>query len=355
MLPHSVHEKAIRLCFSTAVCLLTVFPFLSPRCVAQEGAGSAHACPKLIEFSGEQADPSDLKIPDISGRVLIYYWSELEPKEGKFDFVNMDKEIAVWTGANKSVVLRFSVAGWTHWKAPWSVRGTPEWAYHKYHIGSVTEVDGAILPVYWNPGFLTGLDRFLHAVSAHIQASEYRDKVAFIELAVGDGGETKPDTEQNKTPEQRAARLALWQQVGYTNAIWYQTIAKTIDIYKRAFPSIPLALMPDGTFLGGDCTLPNHQECREQAVIALANQAGILLQDNGFDRTHLYPAEWHNGRPLICEQRQSATKMDYPLKDDLDQSVKAGCDWFLAFRQDLKRSDFQQQVTEFYKHCAITR
>lgn len=353
MLFRLVCKKEAGLGLAVLSCSLLSFLFSATACPAQTGISETHACPKLIEFSGEQADPSDLNIPAVSGRVLIYYWSELEPSERKFDFANMDKEISVWTNAGKSVVLRFSVAGWTHWKKPWSVRGTPEWAYRKYRIGSVTEVDGAILPVYWNSGFLTGLDLFLHAVSAHIQASAYRDKVAFIELAVGDGGETKPDTEQNKTPEQRAARLALWKQVGYTNAIWYQAIARTIDIYKRAFPSIPLALMPDGSFLGGDCDLPNHQDCREKAVIALANQAGILLQDNGFDRTHLYPEEWHNGRPLACEQRQSATQMGYPIRDDLDQSVKAGCAWFLAFRQDLKRADFQQQIADFYQHCSI--
>lgn len=316
------------------------------------GANATHDCPKLIEFSGEQADSSDLKIPAVSGRVLIYYWSELEPEEGKFDFANMDKEISLWTNAGKLVVLRFSVSGQTHWKKPWSIQGTPAWAYRKYHIGSVTEVDGAILPVYWNQGFLTDLDLFLHGLSAHIQASPYRDKVTFIELAVGDGGETKPDTEQNKTPEERAARLELWQKVGYTNALWYQAIAKTIEIYKKEFPSIPLALMPDGTFLGGDCDLPNNQECREKTIVALANQNGLVLQDNGFDRAKIYSAEWHN-KPLVCEQFQSATKAGYPLQDDLAQSIKAACAWMLVFRQDLKRPDFQQQVTDFYSHCSI--
>src|SRR5579884_902963 len=49
--------------------------------------------------------------------------------------------------------------------------------------------------------------------------------------------------------------------------------------------------------------------------------------------------------------RQSATQMNYPLRDDLEQSVKAGCASLLVFRQDLERTDFQQQVMDFYKHC----
>jgi hypothetical protein len=308
-------------------------------------------CPRLIEFSGEQSDLSDAKTPHVSGRVLIYYWSELEPKENRFNFSTMDREISTWAGAGKSVVLRFSTAGWRKWKQPWSQQGTPAWAMKKYHIGSVTEVDGAVLPVYWSPGFSAGLSRFLRVVAAHVQQSPWRKNVAFIEIAVGDGGETKPDTEQNKTPEQRAARLALWQRVGYTNALWYQTIARIIAIYKDAFPQTPLAIMLDSSFLGGDCTLPNS-ECREKTILELGSREGLILQDNGFDRNHLYPHEWHNGRPLVCEQLISATEQGYPLEDDLEQSIKAGCDWLLVFREDLQRRDFQQQVSSFYNRCS---
>lgn len=318
--------------------------------MAQKLPVPSHSCPRLIEFSGVQADPADAKLPDVSGRVLIYYWSQLEPKDGKFNFREMDREVTTWTGAGKDVVLRLSTAGWTKWEEPWSQSGTPKWAYKKYHIGSVTEIDGAILPVYWSPGYLQGLSGFLQGVAAHIQASPWRDKVAYIEIAVGDGGETKPDTEQNKTPEQRAARLALWRKVGYTNAIWYEAISRIIAIYREAFPSTRFALMPDSSFLGGDCG-PPVPECREKAILGLANENGLILQDNGFDRKHLYPAEWHNGRPLACEQLRSATRQGYALQDDLEQSVKAGCSWMLVFRQDLRRPDFQQQVRDFYGNC----
>ncbi|HEX9202153.1 MAG TPA: beta-galactosidase [Acidobacteriaceae bacterium] len=349
--------------FARVVSSFVALGSVSSLCTAQAGvatgapsvpqtalaAGETHSCPRLIEFSGEQADPADLKFPNVSGRVLIYYWSELEPKEGKFDFSAMDREVATWTSAGKAVVLRLSAAGWTKWKEPWSQQGTPEWAYKKYRISRVVEVDGAILPVYWDEGFQAGLREFLRAVAGHIRTSSYRDKVAFVEIAAGDGGETKPDTEQNKTPEQRAARLALWQEAGYTNALWYQAIRGIVASYKAAFPSTPVALMPDASFLGGECTLSGG-ECNERVILALAKQEGLALQDNGFDRTHLYPAEWHGG-PLACEQRQSATQMGYPLEDDLEQSVKADCAWLLVFRQDLQRPDFQRQVENFYQRC----
>lgn len=333
----------------TAVVLACSLAGFSPPGRAQTPA-HPQVCPGLIEFSGEQSDPADVHLPDVSGRVLIYYWSQLEPKKNRFDFSEMDREVAAWTSSGKFVVLRFSTAGWTKWREPWSRKGTPEWALRKYHINTVTEIDGAVLPVYWSPGYIVGLSQFLHGISQHIRSSPWRDKVAYIEIAVGDGGETKPDTEQNKTPEQRAARLALWQKAGYTNATWYETVSRIIDAYKHAFASTPLALMPDSTFLGGDCA-PPVPECREKAILNLANQHGLILQDNGFDRNHLYPMEWHNGRPLACEQLVAATRQGYPLADDLLQSVKAGCSWLLVFRQDLQRPDFQQQVEDFYRQC----
>jgi hypothetical protein len=318
------------------------------RAYAQSQSGNL--CPPLIEFSGDQGNPADAQLPDVSGRVLIYYWSELEPSENKFDFSTMDREAAVWAAAGKTLVFRFSTAGWSKWKQPWSQEGTPRWALRKYRIPIVTERDGAVLPVYWSRGYFTGLSGFLGAVSAHIQASSYRNKIGFIEIAVGDGGETKPDTEQNKTPAERAARLKLWHKAGYANTVWYTTVGRVIEIYKRAFPSTPLALMPDASYLGGPCTL-QHAECRESSIVALGNKAGLILQDNGFDRKHLYAAEWRHGKPLACEQLRSATRQGYALADDLKQSVAAGCGWLLVFRQDLVRSDFQKQVSDFYKDC----
>ena len=169
-------------------------------------------CPRLVEFSGDQAEPSDAGQPHVSGRVLIYYLSELESKTNHFDFAQMDREIRPWVDAGKFVILPFSTAGWRRWKEPWSQQGAPAWAMKKYAIGSVTEIDGAVLPVYWSSGYLVGLGRFLHVVVAHLQASPYHDRIAFIEVGVGDGGETKPDTEQNKTTKQCAARLALMLQ-----------------------------------------------------------------------------------------------------------------------------------------------
>jgi hypothetical protein len=344
-----MERETMRLKFAWHVLVAAgVLHFVAPM---QGQSGASGACPRLIEFSGQQSDPADTRLPYVSGRVLIYYWSELEPKDGKFDFSGMDREVAAWTAAGKTVVLRFSTAGWTKWKQPWSQSGTPRWAFKKYRIGSVTEADGAVLPVYWSAGYFTGLGEFLRSVSAHIQASPYRNRVAFIEIAVGDGGETKPDTEQNKTPAQRAARLALWQRAGYTNAVWYATIARIIDVYRSAFPATPLALMPDASFLGGDCSLPGTP-CRESSIVALGSKAGLILQDNGFDRTKLYPAEWRNSQPLACEQLRPATQQGYPLADDLNQSVQAGCGWLLVFRQDLERSDFQKQVNDFYSRCA---
>lgn len=318
------------------------------RAIAQDAPG--HRCPRLIEFSGDQGDPTDVQLPHVSGRVLIYYWSELEPKENRFDFATMDREIGAWTGSGKTVVLRFSTAGWRKWKQPRSQQSTPRWA-----IRNITSARSrrSIAQYFRFTGALE-ISPELAISFALFRRTFRRARIAIgwhsLKFAVGDGGETKPDTEQNKTPQQCAARLAFWQKAGHTNALWYAAVARVIEIYKNAFPATPLALMPDATFLGGDCTLPKIR-CRECSMVELASKAEVILQDNGFDRTKHYAKEWHEGRPLTCEQLRSATKQGYVLEYDLNHSVKARCGWRLVFRQDLERSDFQKQVSKFYRRC----
>lgn len=77
--------------YAAVACLLPGFCLPG---TAQKLPEPPHDCPRLIESYGGQADPVDVNLPDVSGRVLIYYWSQLEPKQGKFDFSTMDRSCA---------------------------------------------------------------------------------------------------------------------------------------------------------------------------------------------------------------------------------------------------------------------
>jgi hypothetical protein len=313
-------------------------------------ASASPACPKIMEFSGEQR-ANDAKDPALDGRVLLFYWSQLEPQQEVFDFSALDAQAKVWSTAGKSIAIRVSTAGWKKWMPPYSQSGTPAWVYQKYHLRSVTEIDGAVIPVYWDPGYVEAFGAFLHQLDTHLLGAPYRSSITFIEIGIGDGGETKPDTEQNKDKDQQAARLALWLSVGYTGSTWFTTIENITKTYQKQLGNFPLALMPDGTFLGGTCGLADGVKCNEAIIVALANSEGLLLQDNGFLRDRTYSPEWLKKRPLIAEQRNAAQANGYPLKDDLNRARSLGVDWLLLFQKDLDVPEFKQQLVDFRAGC----
>src|SRR5215469_15444447 len=116
--------------------------------------------------------------PYLAGTYLGFYWSQLEPHQGQYDWSIIDQSMAPWTSHGKKVILRVSTAGYTHWYPPFSGNGTPGWVYD-LGVPSVTEIDGSVLPQYWNAIFLKNLDDFVHALA---QRYDGNPGIAFIQI-----------------------------------------------------------------------------------------------------------------------------------------------------------------------------
>ncbi|MFJ9905247.1 LysM peptidoglycan-binding domain-containing protein [Streptomyces sp. NPDC101152] len=272
----------------------------------------------IFAFSGPNS--ADLATdPDIAGRSLVYYWSQLEPRPGVYRWDLIDRDLRPWAAAGKKVVLRVSAAGWAKWDpAAGSGHGTPAWVYAQ-GVTSVTERDGAVLPQYWNPAFQRNLAVFLKALADRYDGNPH---LAAVDISVGVGGETKPDSEKN--PD----LLALWQSIGYTDPAWWACVQQTITAYTTAFHRTPLALMPDKTFLGNT---PGYDEHR---LLAYAVAKGLWLQDNGVLPGRTLPAPW--GRtPVLAEMRGSTAQTGDSLAADLQAALAEHPVYILAFTSDL--------------------
>src|SRR5579883_951512 len=150
----------------------------------------------IYVFSGNNAATfSD--DPLVAGTYLGYYWAQLEPQNGQYNWQLIDNDMKPWVNNGKHVILRVSVAGWTRWQPPDSGQGTPRWVYNM-GVASVTEADGAIKPQYWNPVFLQNLSNFVQAFANRYDGNT---NIVAVEIGVGDGGETKPDTYFNSNPK----------------------------------------------------------------------------------------------------------------------------------------------------------
>ncbi len=79
----------------------------------------------LVNFRGISTDSWGLigvDDPRCIGIDLYLTWSEIEPEEGKFNWSDLDAQMAPWLNAGKKVALRFSTGGHR-------VQETPDWVF----------------------------------------------------------------------------------------------------------------------------------------------------------------------------------------------------------------------------------
>lgn len=278
----------------------------------------------IIEFNQNNGSKNAAN-PHIIGTTLMYQWSDLNPSEGVYDWSKIEADLKNWAG--KKVILRVSASGWKKWTTPQNTSWTPKWVYAK-GAHSVTTDDGSIKPVYWDTVFLHAYQAF---ITAYGQKYNLDDRILAIEMGIGDGGETKPDTSKFSD------RLKKWKAAGYTDQLWFSAIKEIVQMYKAAFPTTPLILMPDASFLGS--TL------HEADVLNYAIQEGCWLQENG-----LVPGETLNPvfqkTTFIMEQRAASTDAQ-TLEQELQTALKLNAAYVLVFTSVLEDTA-QAAVLEKY-------
>jgi hypothetical protein len=269
--------------------------------------------------------------PSIAGTELAYYWSQLEPVQGQYNWSLIDNDMQPWIANNKKVTLRVKPAGWTAWQPPYSQKGTPQWVLDQ-GVKYVTDPDKAIKPQYWNINFLNSLAAFAQAFAERYDG---HPNILAIEIAVGDGGETKPSTNKQTS-------LSAWQAIGYTDAVWWNAIQEIIQIYVHAFVKTPLVLMPDASFLGGT------KGYDEALVVNYAAKYGVWLQWNGLVAGAKLPGSFAGLKvPVICEQLNVAGANKRPLAGDLQTALDLGAVAALIFTSDLQDSANAATLAKF--------
>jgi hypothetical protein len=258
--------------------------------------------------------------PSIAGTELAYYWSQLEPTQGQYNWSLIDNDMQAWVANRKKITLRVKTAGWTNWQPPYSQKGTPQYVFDQ-GVKYVTDPDKAIKPQYWSGAFLSNLATFVKALADRYDG---HPNILAIEIAVGDGGETKPSTNKQTS-------LSAWQAIGYTDAQWWMAIQQIIQIYAENFTKTPLALMPDASFIGGT----NGYD--ESLVVNYAAKYGVWLQWNGLVAGASLPGSFSGLKvPIVCEQLNAAGQNGRSFLQDAQTAIKLGAVVMLAFTSDLE-------------------
>lgn len=279
----------------------------------------------IFQFTG-QANTKNAGNPAISGADLQWSWAQIEPVEGQYDWTKVDRDIRAWISNGKSVILRFSAAGNKNWSGTVNGSYTPGWLFDRYGVPRVTEIDGTIFPLYWNPTYLQKLADFVHTAAARYDTNPY---VAAVEIGVGQGGETEPDG----TASHNTHQLQLWQSYGYTNALWWQTIQKIVRIYEAAWTHTPLALMVTSTFLQYQDKRYNRALVEKYAV-----SQGLWLQINSLNdsmSSGIFQGGENQLTTTLEEQKQSAQDSGYAALHDIKHGIALGARYILVFAVDL--------------------
>lgn len=291
----------------------------------------------IYVFNGNNASTFDNN-PSIAGTYLGYYWSQLEPQQGQYNWSQIDNDMQPWVANGKNVILRVSTSGQYKWQPPNSGNGTPQWVYSQ-GVSSVTETDHSVIPQYWSPAFLSNLNTFVQAFASRYDGNAH---VTAIEIGVGMGGETKPDTLNNGK-----SRMQQWQAIGYTDAVWWNTVQQIASMYTSAFHKTPVALLPDATFIGND------KSYTESMVLNYAVSHNIWLQDDGLGTSSKpLPSQWKKV-PVISEQRADTDTSGDTLEQDVQLAMQHNSVIIMIFAQDLSKNDNQsvlQQTAALIKH-----
>jgi hypothetical protein len=271
----------------------------------------------IYEFAGgnSAADAGD---PNLTGVDLIYYWSQIEPEKGVFDWSQIQSDMAPWIAAGKKVILRISTSGAASWDPPYSGDGTPAWVYTD-GARSISD-SGETIPVYWDQAYLTDYQSLVQAFGAQFDGNP---NVAFIQAGIGMGAETLPETNAS------AAGVAAWESDGYADPLWLSTVETIASFYKSAFRVTPVDALVDRTFFDGSG--PYFNALMEW----FRGQPNWGLQDDGLTSTQTLGTLW-SGPPLALEQLNSAQTSGDCLCADISNGLdNLHGSYLLLYRSDI--------------------
>jgi Beta-galactosidase len=271
----------------------------------------------VFEFAGNNSG-ADAANPDLAGVVLVYYWSQIEPTKGTFDWSVIQHDMAPWVAAGKKVILRISTSGSASWDPPYSGSGTPSWVFGD---GTRSIADnGETLPVYWDPAYLTDYQSFVHSFALQFDGNP---NVAFIEAGIGMGGETLAETNASH------AGIASWEAAGYTDSLWLTTVEKIASFFAASFHTTPIFPLVDMTFFDGS-------ESGYASLLSwLRAQPNWGLQYDGLTSTQKLSSQW-TGRPLALEQRDATSTSHDCLCGDISNGLaNLHGNYLLIYRSDI--------------------
>ena len=240
--------------------------------------------------------------PHVDGIALRYFWNELEPAEGQFNWAPIDAEIAQAVEHRKLVSLGVTPGILT---PDWVYRdGAAQFSFMWDKPWGPPPCSKVRIPVPWDPVYLSKWLAFVRAMG-----ERYLQSPTLVSIKI-EGIDAQ--TEELLLPHSRPGRgnagklvdcvpnddVGEWQAIGYTAAKIKETWRAIARAYLEAFPTQALVLqtgpwgMPPIDDAGG--LIPNHDSNTQLApsIISIGNaeiEGHFVVQNNGLQASWDWP------------------------------------------------------------------
>jgi hypothetical protein len=240
--------------------------------------------------------------------VLVdWMWSDLEPREGEFEWKDLDAIIDYWKVRDKQFLVRLWVTTDPGWAGAPGNKACPDWLwsagvrFHEYRgEGGALQRSPAYADPSWETAYLPGLKRFLGA---------YRDRyrqpgspiIMDQVMGFGDWGEWHTLWSHYPWPSRELKREVLARAIGA-----YLDVFAPDRIPGQAVPQLSIAQVYDDDCGRGE---PLSEAVRRQAL-DVAIQNGLSFSRHGFiDGMGGWPdeliARYWSTHPMIAEANWS--------------------------------------------------
>lgn len=203
---------------------------------------------RIVSFGDNCNVGADASLANVYAGNVLVYWAQIETAENIFDWSPIDTAAQVWINAGRHWILRVSACGQVGWTSSCtnymknaSTQGTPQWVLNAMknagdNPASYT-VNGEVVPKYWSATYIIKFNNFLKAMGQRYNGS---DSLEYVQMAVGMGGECKPDTTGSSTvplSTNNPTKLNNLKSIGFNNTVWMNFIKQTYDQYALWFPN----------------------------------------------------------------------------------------------------------------------
>ena len=284
-----------------------------------------------------QDDPAAAANPHIAGALFTIYWSDVEKREGDFDWRAIDRRMAPWVAAGKKVALRIMWSSSGTWPDPAAAHPTPQFVID---AGAVTVRSGSSktdIPLAWDPVYIRHANRFLREV-----ARKYDGDPNVIFVDVTPGAETNPyrfrrinavEPEFKRVYAQKAASDGRT----YSHELWLETVKKAVDDAAAAFRKTPLLVTLNVGSLDGPLqmrAIGDHCVARGCCV----GQNGLTGRSYAETGNRDSPfVDWGGKTKLYFEMLDASGGGTGSLMDVMKAAERIGCDYLGVYAVDVLR------------------